>query len=402
MKYFYSLLLCVLFSNINLLSQTDWNFTPYGYVKADVYYDTRQTIDARDGLVLLYPAPQHELSGEDANASSQFTILAIQSRFGYKIKAPEFLGAKMTGLLEGEFFGAANSDIGSVRLRQANLTFDWGQHSLKAGHDWHPMFIAEAYAQTISFNTGIPFVPFSRTPLLTYTFKSDNFKALLSAISEMEFPSTGPLGSSTEYRRNSGIPMVNLGLRFESGNWLFAANALYNEIMPRLTSQTGHIDRTTVGAYSANILARYKSGDFFITASTFVGQNTHNFLMTGGYAVKSTDSVTGKWDYSPINISSSWIDLQYGNEFTIGLFGGFQKNLGSETELTGPYFARGNDIDYIYRMSPRISYKTGKTQIAAEFEYTAAAYGTNDSFGRVNDANEVGNLRILLAAFIYF
>ncbi|MBX3042808.1 MAG: hypothetical protein KIT33_12905 [Candidatus Kapabacteria bacterium] len=407
-KYLIFLLLICLTSKI--YSQNEWGGTPYGYVKADVFLDTRQVVNVRDGHVLLYPAPRLEANGEDANEGLNFNILAIQSRFGFRIKAPDFLGAKASGVIEGEFFGSTNTDIGSVRLRLANVKLDWGKHEVVAGHDWHPLFIAEALAQTISFNTGIPFVAFARNPLVTYTYKTDNFKAMLSGVTEMEFPSTGPQGPSTSYLRNAGFPMLNLGLRYSIDKFYFAANANYKELKPRLISDQGFKDHNVTSGFTANFLMRYKTDDFYITASVLQGQNTFDLLMLGGYAVKSIDPTTGVWEYSAMNTRSAWLDMQYGKDLTFGVFGGFETNLGANDEIVGNYYARGitqnkdagTDIDYIYRLSPRIAYKLGKTQIATELEYSAAAYGKRDNKGKVSDSQEVRNLRILVAAFIFF
>jgi hypothetical protein len=41
----------------------------------------------------------------------------------------------------------------------------------------------------------------------------------------------------------------------------------------------------------------------------------------------------------------------------------------------GNVFARGTNIEYVYRISPRVAFKRGKTTIAVEVEYTTAAYG---------------------------
>lgn len=400
-KIFLVLILLVL--TVEIYSQ-DWGGTAYGYVKADIFMDTRQVVNVRDGHVLLYPANRLlDSNGLDANEGLAFNILAVQSRFGYKITAPDFLGAKASGVMEGEYFGSTNTDIGSVRLRLATVKLDWGQHEIVAGHDWHPLFIVEALAQTISFNTGIPFVAFARNPLFTYTYKPGKLKVMLSGVSEMEFPSTGPNGPSTEYLRNAGFPMLNLGLRYDFGKVFVAGNINYKELKPRLISQKGYNDHNVTSGWTKNLLLRYKEDNFYVTASILEGQNTFDLLMLGGYAVKRIDETTGIWEYTPIDIRSGWFDIQYGKELSVGVFGGFEQNLGSKDEVVNNlYYSRGSNIDYIYRLSPRVSYRMGKTQLSTEIEYSVAAYGDRNKFGRVDNSKEVSNLRVLLAAFIFF
>lgn len=401
MKYFYFTITFLLLTAQYSLSQ-NWDFTPYGFVKADIMHDSRQTVNVRDGHVLLYPVNKKVVDGGDINEGAVFNILAVQSRFGFRINAPDFLGAKSSGVLEGEYFGSTNADLGSVRLRHAFVKLDWGNHEVIAGHDWNPIFIAEAYARVISFSTGIPFVAFSRNPLVTYSFKKDNFKLMLSGISEMEFPSTGPLGPSTTYLRNSGMPMLNLGTRLDLNKVYLAANVSYKSLKPRLVSEKDVKENSVSEGITANFLARYKTDDFLITASALFGQNTYDLLMLGGYAEKSIDAVTDIRQYTPIDVGSAWFDTEYGNDLKVGLFGAYSYNYGAEDEVVGNYYSRGSDIEYLYRIAPRIVYRIGKTQIAAEIEYTVAAYGDTDNRGVVKNSEEVANLRILLAAYIFF
>ncbi len=158
MRYYLLLFFGFLLSISILKSQDDWGYTLYGYVKTDVMLDTRQTVSAREGHLLLYPANKLETNGVDANEGINFNILSIQSRFGAKIKAPDFLGAKSSGIMEAEFFGSSNAVTGGVRLRVGVVKLDWGSHEFMAGQNWTPLFIEEAFAKTISFNTGVPFV----------------------------------------------------------------------------------------------------------------------------------------------------------------------------------------------------------------------------------------------------
>ncbi len=407
MRYLLLVIIGLVLSISILKSQDEWGYTLYGYVKTDVMLDTRQTVTAREGHLLLYPDKKLEANGVDANEGINFNILSIQSRFGAKIKAPDFLGAKSSGIMEAEFFGSSNAVTGGVRLRVGVVKLDWGSHEFMAGQNWTPLFIEEAFAKTISFNTGVPFVAFGRSPQVRYTYKPGKFKLHLSALSERDFQSTGPAGETSSYLRNAGLPMLNLGANYDDGTIFLAANASYKEVRPRLITDGGTIptkviDENKAKGFVTNILARYTATDFFVTASALYGQNTHNLLMIGGYAVKSVSADNGMWEYTPINTGSGWIDMQYGKDLTVGFFGGYTKNLGAEDEITGSYYSRGRDIDYVYRASPRISYRTGKTQLAAEFEYTTAAYGTNDKMGKVINSQEVANLRVLLAAIIYF
>ena len=92
----------------------------YGFIRNDIFMDTRQMIGAGETLVPLYPKDRLlDVNGADINDASKFHMLSIVSRAGVNLKGPELLGAKTSGILEGEFFGATEGGINEFRLRHA-------------------------------------------------------------------------------------------------------------------------------------------------------------------------------------------------------------------------------------------------------------------------------------------
>ncbi|MDZ7604887.1 MAG: hypothetical protein U5K79_04715 [Cyclobacteriaceae bacterium] len=90
------------------------SFKHTGYIKNDFFYDTRQTVSAREGHFLLWPmAPSYDATGFDINTKNSFNFISIQSRLRLTISGPDALGAKATGILEGDFFATTN---GAMRL----------------------------------------------------------------------------------------------------------------------------------------------------------------------------------------------------------------------------------------------------------------------------------------------
>ena len=85
-----------------------------------------------------------------------------------------------------------------------------------------------------------------------------------------------------------------------------------------------------------------------------------------------------------------------------GLFAGYASNLGYDGPATGKYYGLGQDIAYLYRISPRVEWYSGRFMLGLETEYTVAAYGRPDTNGIVSNTKEFGNLRYLLAAFYFF
>ena len=153
--------------------QTTFGISFSGFIKTDVIYDSRQTVSIREGHFFLFPKGELlDPAGRDVNARGNFNILSVQTRLVGKITGPDALGAKTSGLIEGEFFGTADGDTNGFRLRHAYVKLNWKTTELMIGQFWHAMFITECYPEVVSFNTGAPFQPFSRAPQirLTQTF----------------------------------------------------------------------------------------------------------------------------------------------------------------------------------------------------------------------------------------
>ena len=76
--------------------------------------------------------------------------------------------------------------------------------------------------------------------------------------------------------------------------------------------------------------------------------------------------------------------------------------MGTNDSIKGAMYARGSNIDYLYRVAPRVVFISGKLNIAFEIEHTFAGYGkaNGDARGSVTNMNAIENTRGLLA-FIY-
>jgi hypothetical protein len=140
---------------------------------------------------------------------------------------------------------------------------------------------------------------------------------------------------------------------------------------------------------------KYSHNSFLASAKTILGQNLTEHLMMGGYAVQSYDSVSHRETYTPTNHLNIWVLLAYGEKVRGSLFTGFSKNLGTDEVNNGVYYARGHDIDYLYRIAPSVSFVSGTVQLSTELEYTVAAYGTPNPSGLVKNSEPIGNLRLL-------
>ena len=385
-----------------------------GFVKTDIFYDTRQTVNIREGHFLLYPENiSLDANNDDINAKSSFNMLSIQTRLKGAISGPDAFGAKTSGVIEADFFGNENtsfSDVNGLRLRHAFVKMNWSTTELLVGQYWHPMFIAESYPGVASFNTGAPFQSFSRNPQIRISQTFGDLKLIGCVFSQRDFTSTGPDGSSSKYVRNSGIPNAHLQLQFksDSSNLITGVGIDYKTITPELNT-VGTLGKfkteQTLSSLSAIGFVNLKFKPVSIKLEGIYAQNAYDMAMIGGYGVKEvTDSTTGAKEFTNLNTFSFWTDIQTnGKKLQIGLFSGYTKNLGSKDAITGAIYSRGSNIDYIYRVAPRVVFISGKLSIALEGEYTFAMYGKNSN---IKDKSEItnrvatDNIRTLLA-FIY-
>lgn len=399
---FFVIILCVAAVSNAQTEKPDFGIKFSGFVKTDVMFDTRQTVAAREGHFLLYPVgPLEDPDGDDIHAKANFNMLAIQTRLKGTITGPDAFGAKTGGVIEGAFFGHSNSDVNGFRLRHAFFTMKWEKSTLLIGQYWHPMFVTDCFPGTVSFNTGAPFQPFSRNPQVRLTHTTGNLNLIAAAMSQRDFTSTGPVGGSSIYLRNAVVPNMHLQLQLKQETALFGVGADWKALTPRLITPMGYKTTEIVNGLSFLGYARLNLEALTLKVEGVYGQNLTDQLMLGGYAVESVDQETGEETYMPTNVYSLWTDISGGKKMGWGCFAAMTKNLGADKDILDAW-GRGFNIDMIYRIAPRIMWNSGKTRFALECEYTAASYGTPDNQGKVEDAEFVNNLRLLLGAWYFF
>ncbi len=370
---------------VGLAQEGEFGIKFSGFVKNDAFYDSRQTVTVREGHFLLYPLPK-----SDDNDNPSFNMLAIQTRLTGNITAPDAFGAKVKGVIEGAFFGHSDPDINGFRLRHAFVSFDWAKTQLIFGQYWHPLFVTAVFPGVVSFNTGVPFQPFSRNPQIRLTQSlSDGMKLIVAAMSQRDFTSSG--GSSA--LRNAVIPNLHAQLQFASGSTVFGGGVDYKMLKPSLASDE------TVSGISFIGYAKVVVEAVTIKAEGILGQNLTDVLMLGGYALKA-----GSSEYVTTDVLSFWAEIHTnGTGMQFGLFGGYTANQGTSDDIeAGSVAARGTNIDNVIRVSPRVFWNSGKARFAVEAEYTSAAYGTADSKLKVKDTKSADNIRLLLATYLFF
>ncbi|MFO7924227.1 MAG: hypothetical protein R6U58_11095 [Bacteroidales bacterium] len=394
----------------------DFGIKTGGFIKNDFFYDSRQTVSAREGHFLLWPArPSWDAENKDINEASNFNFLSIQTRLNASISAPDAFGVKTSGYVEGAFFGHTNADINGFRLRHAYVRFDWKNSELLFGQFWNPLFVTTSFPGVVSFNTGCPFQPFSRNPQIRLTQTLGNVKIVAAALSQRDFSSIGPAGASSAYLRNSAMPDLHGQVHYTLSDpgagtqFIIGGGTAYKKILPELITAQGYKTDANVAGLTYMGFARAGLRLLTVKAQYLLGQNVNDLLMIGGYGISQiTDPLRGIVEYAPVRTSSYWMDIHSnGQAIRFGVFLGLSENLGATNDLVegAGITGLGTDIKSLYRIAPRIVFNSGKARFAIEGEYTGANFGSvNISENRRGvpvNIEEVNNLRLLLGVYLF-
>ena len=406
-----------------------------GFAKSDYFYDSRQTVNIREGHFLLYPAAKSlDYEEADLNNQANFNFLSIQTRLSGAISAPDAFSAKITGVLEADFFGNENAsfvDANGFRLRHAYAKLTWPKTELLIGQYWHPFFVPACFSEVISFNTGAPIQPFSRNPQIRVQHKLGSFRLIAAATAQRDFTS----GGGSVPLRNSAIPELNAQIHYTKTasdgkkEFLIGGGGNYKTLLPLLyTTKDDHKYETNekVTGLSAMAFMKYKTSSVTFKVQGVYGQNLYDLTMLGGYAVSAViDTAKNRVSYTTVNNYSVWSEfvIQKNPKVQYALWAGYTENLGSQdtiiafsnrvggTDVTARGAAADNssDIKSIFRISPRVVVISGNLTFAFENEYTNAAYAqksggvlVRDVFGKITKTENVANWRVLFSTILKF
>ena len=353
----------------------------HGFIRNFYAFDSRKMIGLTEDFFTYVPYDQELNSkGEDLNEYPNFRFAALTSRLWVEVKGYEVEGWKVGARVEGDFYNGLGNDkvtgTANFRMRQAFVTMNKDDFTLKAGQSWHPM--AADMPDVLSLNTGAPFGPFARTPLIQADYKFTNtFSLTAAALWQMQYTSTGPEGKSASYIKYGNTPEMYLGLNYKEGGATvrFGINML--SIKPVLKDAVQlRTDRITT--FIPFFYAQYAKDLFSVKFKTVYAEAGEHLNLNGGYGVSNILS-DGNCEYTPTRNSSSWLSLCYGKKVQAILFAGYVKNFGTKEALAGTgFWFSGNSFDnmnQMYRVTPTVIYNLGKVAFGLEYERTGVQYG---------------------------
>ena len=389
----------------------DYKF--YGQVRTDLFYNSRANSETVDGLFYMYPKDiSPDADGKDLNSFANGGFYTLYSRLGIDVKGPELMGKiKTSAKLEVDFRGSGTS-FSMFRMRHVYFNLDWGKSALLVGQTWHPLY-GDVAPDILNLNMGAPFQPFSRAPQLRYRFTTKGMVLTASAIWQSQYLSVGPANNSPgttstvksqNFIKNSCVPEFYFGADYRTLGMILGAGVHVSSMTPRTQSETGgkvYKVNERITGISGEAHVKYVKDKFSLAAKTLLSSNLTMTSTVGGYGVTSVDSRTGEQEYAPLRVSHSWINMVYGSKLRFGVFAGYLKNLGAKEDVTG-LIGTGTNLDQLSSASAELTYNIPNWKFGAEYSWTGAWYGDNDSKGKVVDAHLVKNNRIVFTAMFQF
>ncbi len=389
-------------------AEKEWDVSLYGFIRTDYIWDTRKSSQVRENNLNLYPLDEAlDANGKDLNATGASNFLAIVSRLGVKVKGPNVWGAKMSGTLEGDFFGNTESSIGLMRLRHAYMSMDWEKTSLTMGQTWYPSFVPEVFPGVANFNTGILFNPFGwATQVRLKQNLSKQVSFTFTAYKEREFTTpTATTGVQNGASMNSALPSLHGQFQFKNKNWIAGIGGEFKSLQP-LTVSNGLASSEKVNSTSILGYFKYSNDKFSVKAYGITGKDMYNMVMLGGFAGYTTAGQVEKYEAS--KTTSFWLDIaSNGKKIAPGLFFGQTSNGGTGKTGATAFYMRGvsgtRALDNVWRLSGRIDFKQNKFRVTPEVEYTSATWGDLKSDGTASgNSKNVGNVRAMVSCVYAF
>lgn len=386
----------------------DFRFQWYGFVNPHYYADSRNVVGGREEMMLFYPKPVlRDSLGNDLNSGWQSDMLAITARLGVHIHGPKTLGASTGAHLEGDFTGATNATIDNLRLRHAYIDLLWSGDSLSDGSSvwrllmgqfWYPMMAYEIIPMTNPLNMGAPFALYARQPQVRLEYRHNyHWVAQVAASWQLDNMSQGLMdgspAASTQFARHSMLPELTARLQYEglALNGIFlGAGANLRSIQPVVPDPSGRLHRS----FSWTLYGSYNFGHGLelqppcvVKVQALLNNSLYEGCSLGGYMMLDDGSFRD-WHFNTL-----WIDIARGRgHWRPGLFMGYARNTDYGNADYACLFGRGHDIEYLWRLQPRLSYTTPQgLSFVGEAEYTYAHYD-----------EPVGNLRLSFSVVYAF
>ena len=382
-KRFFVLAALVGMSAGAMAQKKGFDYTFYGQVRTDVFYNSRSNSETVDGLFYMYPKDVNpDADGNDLNGKANNGFYVLYTRLGVDVKGPMLGKIKTSAKVEADFRGSGTS-YSTVRIRHAYFNLAWNGSALLVGQTWHPLY-GDVAPDILNLNMGAPYQPFSRAPQIRYKFNTKHFGP------SSDIPGATGTTKSQSFLKNSLVPEFYVGLDYKATGLIAGVGAHLSSMTPRTQSvyndKTYEVNERVTGV-SAEAHVKYTHDLWLVAAKSVLGSNLTQTSTVGGYGITATDARTGEQEYTPLRVSHTWLNVMYGRKWR-----------GNVSGLIGT----GTNIDQLTTATAELTFNLPNWKFGAEYSWIAAWYGSNDAKGKVVDTHQVDNHRIVLTALFQF
>jgi len=232
-----------------------WSTTLYGFLEADSIWDSTRSLNDLSGNSQIQRSVAS--GGTEAGDHPRYTMGVRNSRFGFKLRAPETHGVRVSAMLETDFQGPLTIGTGTgqvsegafftsptVRVRHFNMKIETPVVDILAGQYWQLFGWQSAYQPNTVEIQGVPGEVYGRTPQvrISKTLKAD------PVTFEIAVAATRPV------QRDSGFPDGQGGLRIALDSWtgVQTVGSTGTQISPLSLAATGLLRRVEVDQLAAS------------------------------------------------------------------------------------------------------------------------------------------------------
>lgn len=290
-------ILCVVTTPL-FAQQKNFSYNFYGWVRNDIFYNSRQNQEAEDGAQLNFPLEIiADPDRNDLNGTGELNFYNMQSTLGIDVAGPDLGKARTSAKVELDFRGSG-ATIGIVRMRHVYIKLDWKRSSLLVGQTFHPLNNTVG-TEVLNLNIGSPYQPQNRSPQIHFQYTDDLFKLRAAMVWQAQLSSTGPNGKSSAYLRNAKMSELFASADVHRGNSTLGFAVHYMSMAPRIRTDEGYKTTERVNGLTLEAHGRYQHNLFTVAAKTILNRNFTQANTIGGYGVTHTDPRTGRKEYAP-------------------------------------------------------------------------------------------------------
>lgn len=386
-----------------------------GFVRNDVFWDSRQAVSFRQNVLLFAPAEPCYLRGYgDVNNVATFTITPLRSFVRLDLHNAEQWGTEVRGTIQVDCLGINEETTSAIRLWYAYFELIGRYNKIAIGQLRHPLRLLRVFPHALTFNVA----EIIAAPQIRWVHKwTEHFHGIAAIHSELvdasfgQLIQNGPIEESPKFIQNSLKPAFAVRVQHATEQTIIGAGYDIRAIVPRLVTATGYATEQEIAASWFTAFAGVKTDSFDLRWQSLVGQNTTPANLLGGAALSCCATPTNKCTYTNLWAATHWIDLEITRHPVVhpGAFLGYSPVFHVDNRLfidpvtNRPVIFTFNDrLQMVLRAAVRVTGEWEPIKMGIEYVFAHATYGDRDAAGKVVAPQSVSMGRLLLVSWFYF